>query len=970
MRSDLTSHNGGTLLVLVVFIVTYPAFAQRLLLKDYTTADGLPDSRVAPIIQDSKGYLWFGTQAGLTRYDGKEFRWFGGAKEIPGIFGRDIAEDHRGAIWFAYTGFNRGGLLRYWNGAITNFGHAEGLPGDEAGCVVEDAEHTIWAGSSRGLSRIRFTDSARTRWTVDVYPDIPAAALFVDSRKRLWIGTGNGDLYSYSHGRFRLKFRMGYVRPYAIYESRNGELWVGGISGAVVVTPNGVEQFGPHDGLPERGVWSFIEDNQGNFWVGTVEGLYRMHRTPSSTRFAKERSFGDALVYDMCLDAEGNTWFASDPGLRKLLAADLVVDFPGRTGLATPGFGPIAQQPDGTILFGSRNLGVFALKGTLLLYGKAVNPRTTFTVLDIFPESPERTWFGMKHQALLLQDGNVTHQFKDYGQTSALSIHCIERLPSDEILLGSNEGLKRLGGGDSLLPMHHPDLDSLVIFDMARQSLKTSKEQADDTLWLATDRGLRIVGIEGTAIKHARRVSELRLDETIVYVLLMDRQNRLVCGTDGQGVVVYDGARFTRYTRDDGLVGDRVYALAQDSLGQIWIGTSSGLSCFDGQSFRNFRHEQGLSEIGLHGLMTDRDGNLWASSFPGISKLRPQRFFKSTRPPPIYILDMQVDTLHLGAAPDIQLDPDPAVITFRYAGLSFTDEANVRYKYRLDGFDRDWSVPVTQREVRYTHLGSGRYTFQVIARSADGVWSDSPAMISFSILPPLWARWWFITGGLVIIIGAVYGLYRYRLEKALQLERTRSRIAMDLHDDIGSSLTRISVLSEVARRQIDGDALARAETLARIGESARELIESLGDIVWSVDPKHDALQNVIRRIVEFGQDVCEGKGIVFETDIQATFDQTTLSLEQRRDVYLVFKEAINNMVRHSQATRVRFSVRELESTAILELVDDGVGYQAESESAGHGLVTMQERARRAGAMLTTDSKPGHGTRTTMRIRTG
>lgn len=939
--------------------------AQTHLFKDYTTGDGLPDSRVAPIIQDKRGYLWFGTQAGLTRYDGKEFYTFGGAKEIPGIFGRDIAEDHTGAIWFAYTGFHRGGLLRYFEGTLTEFGRAEGLVGHDAVCVTEDAARTIWVGSDRGTSRIRFSDSARTQWRVEAFSHIQAVALFVDSRQRVWIGTLAGDVYSFEQDKFTLEFNMGHVRDFSFYESSRGELWVGGSLGAVMRTDRAIQRFGKTDGLPERGVWSFAEDRAGTFWVGTASGLYRLHRTEHGVRFTEEKSFADPVVYDMCLDAEGNLWLATDPGLRKLIAADFVLEFPGRDQLATPGFGPIARTHDGMILFGSRNMGVFGLKGTRLSLGSSMEPQTSRTILTIHPESPRRIWYGMKAQGLILQDGKERHMFKDYLQTAEISVHSIARLSRGNYIFGSDRGLKRIGQRDSLVSIPHPDLDTLVIFDMIR----SSPDASGDKFWFATDKGPRIVEYNGMEIKHVTRVPESGLDGMIVYDLLADRSGRMWYGSDGSGAVTFDGSTYAHYTRNDGLVGNRVYALAQDSLGQIWIGTSSGLSCFDGKSFRNFTYDQGFGEIGVQGLLTDNDGSLWVSSFPGVTKLRPQRFLKSTRPPPIYILDMQVDTLHFGATTAIQLDPDPAVITFRYAGLSFTDEANVRYKYMLEGFDRDWSPPVTQREVRYTHLGGGDYTFRVIARSADGVWSAHPAVVSFSILPPMWARWWFMLGTAVLLISTIYAFYRYRLERALQLERTRSRIAMDLHDDIGSSLTRISVLSEVARKQDGGSPEMRSQTLARIGETARELVDALGDIVWSVDPKRDDLQHLIGRVVQFGQEVCEARQIMFETEIASTFDHAKLSLEQRRAVFLICKEAINNVVKHSRASRVRFVVTPARHGALVELADDGIGYAEHGETPGNGLHSMKERARRAGVSFTTESTPGAGTRIALEIKT-
>jgi signal transduction histidine kinase len=204
----------------------------------------------------------------------------------------------------------------------------------------------------------------------------------------------------------------------------------------------------------------------------------------------------------------------------------------------------------------------------------------------------------------------------------------------------------------------------------------------------------------------------------------------------------------------------------------------------------------------------------------------------------------------------------------------------------------------------------------------------------------------------------------------LQLERTRNRIAMDLHDDIGSTLTRMSVMTEVAQRRLMDDRNATQEFLAKIGDTSRDLIESLGDIVWTVDPHHDDLQNVIRRIVQFGQEVCEGRNIAFETELAGTFDAVKLAPEQRRDIYLVFKEGINNLVKHSGATRARFGVRPVNKGILMELQDNGRGIAQGSQGTGHGLVSLQERGNRVGSRFVLEGSNGSGTRLCLEIKTG
>ncbi|MEK9136590.1 MAG: two-component regulator propeller domain-containing protein, partial [Bacteroidota bacterium] len=886
--------------------------------------EGLPDSRVAPIMQDREGYMWFGTQAGLTRYDGSEFVNVTQAKDIPGIFGRDIIEDHAGAIWFAYTGIEHGGLLRLWNGKITEYSRADGLSGDQAGCVVEDANHDIWIGTSRGLDRIHFTDSARASFTVKSHLPHHASALFVDRSGKLWIGTSG--VFSYSNGEFKDELMAHNihvsinVRPYAMYESSDGDLWVGAYEGVLKLSNGSATFFTTKEGLPERGVWSFCEDKVGNFWVGTADGLYRLRQDNNSYAFVKEQSFGDAIVYDICLDREGNIWFASAPGIRKLVASDFVLDFPGRELLATAGFGPILQDHDGGIYFGSRNTGLYYLNGSTLRSGLQVAPSSSLTFTAMFNQSPARIWFGLKYGGGFVKEGSYVRNYDVPDGLPSAHVNAFASISDARMLLGTANGLAYVDSQGAVHRLSHPDIDGLTLFDLKLAPRGQGEPGGANNIWMATMRGIRLVRMHDDSIVSVGAFPDQpALIGTIVYEILIDKDRSTWFGTDGKGLIRYDGSSFKSFTREEGLASNRVYALAQDSVGSIWVGTSSGLSQFDGESFRNFTHDQGFSEIGLHGLMVDRAGFLWVSSFPGITKLKPDRFYKSNLPPPVYLTETKVDTIPFTGAARFEVSPDHGVVIFRYAGLSFSDESNVRYKYKLEGYDREWSALVKTREVRYTHLPAGDYVFQVLARSRDGVWSAKPASVSFTVLPPLWARWWFIALSTLAISFAAYSLYRYRLNKLLELERTRSRIAMDLHDDIGSSLTRISVLSEVAQHQDRSNPAAVPETLGKIGDTARELIDSLSDIVWSVDPKHDNLQNVIHHIVQFGQETCEGRGIEFETDLVGDFTATKLSLEQRRDIFLIFKEAITNIVRHSKASRTVFRVYPDRSNAALEL---------------------------------------------------
>jgi len=301
-----------------------------------------------------------------------------------------------------------------------------------------------------------------------------------------------------------------------------------------------------------------------------------------------------------------------------------------------------------------------------------------------------------------------------------------------------------------------------------------------------------------------------------------------------------------------------------------------------------------------------------------------------------------------------------------FVGLSFVPGEVLQYQYKLQGSDTDWSAPTEQRSVAY-RLASGRYKFLVRAVNSDGIVSAEPAVIAFRILPPVWLRWWFLTLVAVGLALALYRFYVYRVGRLLELERVRTRIATDLHDDIGASLSRMAILSEVAKRQIGGAEARSASILTEIAESARGVADSMTDIVWAIDPRRDDLRNVVFRVRQFASDMLGSKGIKWSLQAQAEFDKIKLNPQQRRHIFLIFKEAINNAARHSECKSVWLSLAIVHNQIIGEIRDDGRGLavtsdQIASDGPGvHGLFNMQTRAAQLGGRLIVNSPSSGGT---------
>jgi signal transduction histidine kinase len=323
------------------------------------------------------------------------------------------------------------------------------------------------------------------------------------------------------------------------------------------------------------------------------------------------------------------------------------------------------------------------------------------------------------------------------------------------------------------------------------------------------------------------------------------------------------------------------------------------------------------------------------------------------------------------------LDPSLNSVQIDFAGFNFGVGEALRYQYKLEGADRDWSQPTEQRTVNYATLSPGNYRFAVRAVNWQGIASQAPAEVELRVLAPVWQRSWFVAllGFLAAVV--IYGLHHVRVARLFELERIRGRIATDLHDDVGASLSQIAVLSDVATSEVSRlglvpDAQRLYEPLARIGAVSRELIDSMSDLVWAISPRKDRLGNLTQRMREFGSEVFGSRSIDFYLDAATVEHELKLDPDVRRQVFLIFKESVHNIVRHADATHVRCELRMEGRQLVLRLSDDGRGFDALTahlrQTEGHGVLNMRRRAEALGGTLDIDGAPDRGVTVVLKAR--
>jgi signal transduction histidine kinase len=327
------------------------------------------------------------------------------------------------------------------------------------------------------------------------------------------------------------------------------------------------------------------------------------------------------------------------------------------------------------------------------------------------------------------------------------------------------------------------------------------------------------------------------------------------------------------------------------------------------------------------------------------------------RPPSVFMSLIQIagETLALAetGTPRATVDDLPATrnnLLIEFVAPSFGREGDLKYQYKLEGADADWSAPTELRTVNYSRLAPGSYRFLVRATDQRGLVSGEPAVFTFRILPPLWQRWWFLTiAGIVFALGA-YALHRYRVARLIDVERIRTRIATDLHDDIGSSLSQIAILSEVARNRVSRIDNSSDQELSLIARISRESVDAMSDIVWAINPQRDWLGDLVGRMRRLAGEIFPARDIEFEFTANIPEPDTRMTTDARRQIFLIFKECVNNIVRHSECTHVSIALR-VEGWLVMKLADNGKGFDLATAGTGHGLISMQGRAERLGGEL-------------------
>ena len=1177
-----------------LFMTAIVVLAEQLPVKPYTIAEGLAHDDINRIVRDSRGFLWFCTADGLSRFDGYRFTNYGVKDGLHQQSVTDLLESKRGGVyWVATLG---GGVGRF--DPVARNSEARDSPlfasypvGDDpatniVNVLYEDRAGHIWAGTNGGLFRLDPNEGSGATFR-RVLLDVPfrsdrtleVFALIEDGEGSLWIGTLFGVARRLPDGR-TIHYPLGssstrIISAFLIDDA--GRLWLAYQNGLIVLKPEPAAKAGTGSETP----WSVLRKREANGTNSRPEPFHLPAAHGEATWFTTADGLSDNNVLALHRSANGRIFTGTRRGGLSVFDGERFRNYATAQGLSNT-INALAEDYDGNIWTGTQSSGAIKITSSGLVSYREADGLGSSEIFSIFEnqaselcvisskwtinrfdgegftairlnlprsllDSSSGRWMMMQDRAgewwvatsaglyrfpkvKRLEELAHAPPVAVYTTRDGLADNYISRLFEDsrgDIWISSFNPPVMLTRWERATGKFHryAEADGLPPFNWAN----VFSEDAAGHLWIALHNG-------GMARYRGGRF-ELFTERDgvppgVMHGLYRDRAERLWVATSAGGAARLDDPTAIRpsiktYTTVEELSSNNLCCFTEDLSKHIYIGTAHGIDRLDLTTGRvkNYTTADGLLKSEVTAAFRDRHGALWFGTREGVSRLTPLPD-RPQPPPTVLISGLRIAGLphpvsELGETEitGLVLAPNQNQIQIDFFALSFSVGGGLRYQYKLEGVDHDWSTPSNQRTVTAS-LSPGSYRFLVRSVSSDGVASERSATISFTILPPVWRRWWFVALLALLVASVVYALIRHRLarlkalresenrfrtlaetasdaiitinerseiiyvnaaaenvfgyqmeemvgadltmlmpeylrhlhraglnryietgrkhigweavelpglhksgreiplelsfgeftkgdrryftgiarditerkrteeslrkaraERLTELRRVRSSIATNLHDDIGSSLTQISILGEVAQQQLGAGNTQATENLTRITSVSNELIEAMSDIVWAINPEKDQLNNLTQRMRRFAHDVFTARQIEFRFHAPGPEHDFQLGANMRREVFLIFKESVNNMVKHSACTEARIEFLIEDDWLVLRVTDNGKGFDPSllsqrersdhlQEKGGNGLLSMRRRAEALGGEYSIASQAGKGTTVTLRAPLG
>jgi len=946
----------------------------------WQTDAGLPQNYVVAIVQSRDGYLWLATQEGLARFDGIKFNVFD-KRNTPQIKDNNIQalfEDREGNLWFGTEG---GGLNRFSGGRFFNYTTDDGLAGNIIDAIYQDDEGAIWIGTVNGLSR--FKDNTFLNFTTrDGLASDVVLAICENGNGDLWVGTENG-LNHLRGGRFSTyTTKQGLANNLirSIYRDHSGGLWIGTRDGLNKLENDRFTTYSAINGLANNSILSICEDGKGNLWVGTDGGGLSRLRDGVFTTYSKENGLSDNSVASIYEDREANLWIGTYGGGLNRLKMGRFETYTARSGLSDDMARAIFEDAEGTIWIATRH-GLNKLKDGKFTVYKESQGLASDSVLSLHGDSKGNVWVGTRSGLSQFRNGRFTNYTTKQGLSDD-TILAITDADDDGLWVGTSQGLNLLQNGR---------IRSFGVKEgLTNDGIWSLWKDRKGALWIGTDGGGLNRFADGKLQAYTTKDG---LSNDVVLSIYEDLEGALWIGTSA-GLSRLKNDRFTKYTINDGLYDDVVFQILEDNIGYLWMSCNKGVFRVSKKELDDFAEGRIKSIVSMSFGTTDgmksrecnggfqpagwksRDGRLWFPTVKGVAVVNPDQIRKNDYLAPVIIEQILVDNVLVTPDQQNTFAAGKDRFEFHFTGLSYVASEKVHFKYRLEGFDSDWIDAGTKRDVSYTNIPPGHYTFRVIASNNDLVWNPSGAEFQFYLRPHFYQSYSFYSLCAVFVGLIAWALYRLRMRQiqsefsAVLAERTR--LARDIHDTLTQGFVGISLQLEAVSSKLQGSSVGVQQHLALAQKMVESCLTEARRSVWDLRRRATETADLANSLSEVVQTMTSGTSVIGEVKVSGKLERLPELVES--NLLRIAQEAVTNALTHSNASKILAELAFEDGLVRLRIVDDGNGFDLNAplaSSISHfGLVGMRERAEQIGFELVINTAPGHGTEITTKPQNG
>jgi len=1011
-----------TRIIITLLFSSFCFLNAQIKFKHLTLKDGLSQSSINTIIKDKFGFIWFGTQDGLNKYDGYTFTVFknrtGDSTSISDNYITAAIADKNGDLWIGTAnGLNKlkieEEIFQRYKSPVDSLQ----LSDKYISSLLVD-ENFLWVGTwGTGLYKINLISGE-----VTLYKNIPGnpnsicgndiRTIFPDSKKRMWLATWNGlSLYNKEKNNFENFLHnpddpnsISHNQVTGICEDAFGNIWTGTYENGLNKLDIQKKKFTRYyhtqnkNSVGGNQIVTLLCSKKG-IWIGTFDGGLSFYDYSSKrfTNYISDKndpsSLTDNSIVSIYLDNERTLWVGTFSGGINVYdhQRNQFKHYKSLSGMEkTFGDGvvrSIFEDSDGILWIGLRNGGVskFFKDSEQFQYLKdeiKVNIKSVYSIIE---DSKKNIWIGTEGDGLIKYNkrkGTITYYKHNPTDPKSLSNNFVMKIFEDR---SGNIWVGTTGGG---LNKYDEKTDSFIRFrdelDLDRTIGRNVWEIYQDSsgdIWLGTW-GAGLTKLDLKNFKHKRYLNQKdepsSLSNNTVFCLTEDDQKNLLIGTWGGGLNIYkkETDNFSRITDADGLSNNVIYGILKDKTGNLWVSTNYGLSRINlsTKEIKNYSEADGLqsNEFNQGAYCLSKSGEMFFGGINGFNRFYPDSIKENTNIPPVLITQFKIFdkpvsfTKAVFALKEITLEYSENYFSVEFASLDYTNPSENRYEYKLEGFDKNWINSGKRRFASYTNLDPGEYLFRVKGSNNDCYWNEEGAVLKIIINPPFWLTWWFRLIALIVIASIVYSLYSYRVKRLLEIERIKNRLASDLHDDIATNLSSIAMFSQIIQDESKKSNVISPmmnQLMEKITAMSQDSVSSIRDIIWAIDPKQETIYDLLLRARDSFIMHCRAKNIDFNLDLpeKEQLPKQNLAPEERKNIWLLIKEAVTNSIKHSCATEIALHAVYKNHTINIIIIDNGKGFDTSAGYSGKGMNTMKKRAENLGGEVTVVSNPGQGT---------